>query len=96
VLLCDDDIVEPAALPEDFLRRAAGGGKQLWQSLESLAQQMVESGGYSEANPLMRQIEALLASKMSAHLDNKTRAAALLGITKPTLYARLRGYNRLK
>ncbi|HET6349803.1 MAG TPA: sigma 54-interacting transcriptional regulator, partial [Candidatus Krumholzibacteria bacterium] len=26
VLLCDDDIVEPAALPEDFLRRAAGGG----------------------------------------------------------------------
>ncbi len=96
VLLCDDDIVEPAALPEDFLRRAAGGGKQRWQSLEQLAQQMVESGGYSEANPLMRQIEALLASKMSAHLDNKTRAAALLGITKPTLYARLRGYNRLK
>ncbi|HKW14030.1 MAG TPA: sigma 54-interacting transcriptional regulator [Candidatus Krumholzibacteria bacterium] len=96
VLLCDDDIVEPAALPEDFLRRAAGGGKQRWQSLEQLAQQMVESGGYSDSNPLMPQIEALLASKMSAHLDNKTRAAGLLGITKPTLYARLRGYNRLK
>ena len=96
VLLCDDDIVEPAALPEDFLRRAAGGGKQRWQSLEQLAQQMVESGGYSEANPLMPQIEALLASKMSTHLDNKTRAAGLLGITKPTLYSRLRGYNRLK
>jgi DNA-binding NtrC family response regulator len=96
VLLCDDDIVEPAALPEDFLRRAAGGGKQRWQSLEQLAQQMVESGGYSEANPLMPQVEALLASKMSTHLDNKTRAASLLGITKPTLYSRLRGYNRLK
>jgi two-component system response regulator AtoC len=96
VLLCDDDIVEPAALPEDFLRRAAGGGKQRWQSLEQLAQQMVESGGYSDANPLMPQIEALLANKMSAHLDNKTRAAGLLGITKPTLYARLRGYHRLK
>jgi DNA-binding NtrC family response regulator/tetratricopeptide (TPR) repeat protein len=96
VLLCDDDIVEPAALPEDFLRRAAGAGKQRWQSLESLAQQMVESGGYSDANPLMPQIEALLASKMATHLDNKTRAAGLLGITKPTLYSRLRGYNRLK
>jgi DNA-binding NtrC family response regulator len=96
VLLCDDDIVEPAALPEDFLKRAAGGGKQRWQSLEQLAQQMVESGGYSDANPLMPQIEALLASKMSTHLDNKTRAASLLGITKPTLYSRLRGYNRLK
>jgi DNA-binding NtrC family response regulator/tetratricopeptide (TPR) repeat protein/energy-coupling factor transporter ATP-binding protein EcfA2 len=96
VLLCDDDIVEPSSLPEDFLRRAARGGKQRWQSLEQLAQQMVESGGYSDANPLMPQVEALLASKMSIHLDNKTRAAGLLGITKPTLYARLRGYNRLK
>jgi DNA-binding NtrC family response regulator len=96
VLLCDDDIVEPASLPEDFLRRASGVGKQRWQSLEQLAQQMVESGGYSEGNPLMPQIEALLASKMSTHLDNKTKAAGLLGITKPTLYARLRGYNRLK
>jgi DNA-binding NtrC family response regulator/tetratricopeptide (TPR) repeat protein len=96
VLLCDDDIVEPSSLPDDFLRRAAGDGRQRWQSLEQLAQQIVESGGYSETNPLMPQIEVLLASKMSAHTDNKTRAAALLGITKPTLYSRLRGYDRIK
>jgi DNA-binding protein Fis len=29
-------------------------------------------------------------------MDNKTKAANLLGITKPTLYTRLRGYDRLK
>jgi two-component system NtrC family response regulator len=96
VLLCDDDIVEPASLPEDFLRRAAGAGKTRWQSLEQLARQMVESGGYSESNPLMPQVEALLASKMAEHTDNKSKAAGLLGITKPTLYTRLRGYERLK
>ena len=96
VLLCDDVIVEPSSLPEDFLRRAAGGGKTRWQSLEQLVQQMVEAGGYSEANPLMPQIEVMLAQKMSAHMDNKTKAANLLGITKPTLYSRLRGYDRLK
>jgi len=96
VLLCDDDIVEPSALPEDFLKRSAGGGRQRWQSLEQLAQQMVESGGYSATNPLMPQVEALLASKMSTHMDNKTRAASLLGITKPTLYSRLRALDRLK
>ena len=96
VLLCDDVIVEPSSLPEDFLRRAAGGGKSRWQSLEQLAQQMVEAGGYSENNPLMPQIEVMLAQKMSSHMDNKTKAANLLGITKPTLYARLRGYDRLK
>ncbi len=96
VLLCDDDIVEPSSLPEDFLRRSSGGGKALWQSLEQLARQMVEGGGYSDTNPLMPQIEALLASKMTEHADNKGKAASLLGITRPTLYARLRGYNRLK
>jgi DNA-binding NtrC family response regulator/tetratricopeptide (TPR) repeat protein len=96
VLLCDDDIVEPNSLPEDFLRRAAGGGKTRWQSLEQLARQMVESGGYSEANPLMPQVEAMLASKMAEFTDNKSKAANLLGIAKPTLYTRLRGYDRLK
>ncbi|HXV12690.1 MAG TPA: sigma 54-interacting transcriptional regulator, partial [Candidatus Krumholzibacteria bacterium] len=96
VLLCDDVIVEPSSLPEDFLRRAAGGGKSRWQSLEQLVQQMVEAGGYSEANPLMPQIEVMLAEKMSTHTENKTKAANLLGITKPTLYSRLRGYDRLK
>jgi DNA-binding protein Fis len=78
------------------LRRAAGGTKSRWQSLEQLAQQMVEAGGYSESNPLMPQIEAMLAQKMATHMDNKTKAANLLGITKPTLYTRLRGYDRLK
>ncbi len=96
VLLCDDVIVEPSSLPEDFLRRAAGGGKSRWQSLEQLAQQMVEAGGFTETNPLMPQIEVMLAQKMSTHIDNKTKAANLLGITKPTLYSRLRGYDRLK
>jgi DNA-binding protein Fis len=56
----------------------------------------VESGNYSDSNPLMPQIETLLANKMSAHIDNKTRAAGLLGITKPTLYSRLRSFDRLK
>jgi predicted transcriptional regulator len=56
---------------------------------------MVESGSYSEANPLMPQIEALLASKMTGHVQSKSKAAGLLGITKPTLYTRLRGYDKM-
>jgi DNA-binding protein Fis len=38
----------------------------------------------------------MLASKMSEFTDNKSKAANLLGIAKPTLYTRLRGYDRLK
>jgi DNA-binding NtrC family response regulator/tetratricopeptide (TPR) repeat protein len=96
VLLSDDDIVEPSSLPEDFLKRVAGSAPQHRQSLEALAEQMIESGGYSEGNPLMPQLEALFAEKMTDHVSSKSKAAALLGITKPTLYTRLRTYVKMR
>ncbi len=96
VLLSDEDIVEPSSLPEDFLKRTTGGGGQQWQTLEALAEQMVSTDHYSEANPLLPQLDAILARKMADHADNKGRAASLLGITKPTLYNRLRGYDKMK
>jgi Nif-specific regulatory protein len=96
VLLSDDDIIGPSSLPEDFLKRVAGSGRQHRQSLEALAQQMVESSGYSEGNPLMPQLEALLAGKMSDHVSSKSKAAGLLGITKPTLYTRLKSYVKIR
>ena len=96
VLLSDDDIIGPSSLPEDFLKNAAGTSRRQFQSLEALAEQMVESGGYSEANPLMPQLEAMLAGKMAEHIKSKSKAAGMLGITKPTLYNRLRGYDKLQ
>jgi len=96
VLLSDDDIIEPSSLPEDFLKRVAGSARQHRQSLEGLAQQMIESDGYSEGNPLMPQLEALLAEKMAQHVSNKNKAAGLLGITKPTLYTRLKTYGKMR
>jgi DNA-binding NtrC family response regulator len=95
VLLCDDDIVEPSSLPEDFLKRATGSTRDGKQTLQALARQIVEMEAYSEGNPLMPQLEALLAHEMAEHIDSKTRAARMLGITKPTLYTRLRGYDKL-
>ncbi|MCK5712638.1 MAG: sigma 54-interacting transcriptional regulator, partial [Hyphomicrobiaceae bacterium] len=96
VLLSDDDIIEPSSLPDDFLKNATGSSRRQLDSLEALARQMVESGGYSKANPLMPQLEALLAAKMAEHIQSKSKAASLLGITKPTLYTRLRGYDKMQ
>lgn len=94
VLLCDQRIVEPASLPEDFLRRASDTPPPHDQSVERLVEQIVETGDYSAQNPLMPRIEAILARRMAQHVANKTRAARFLGITKPTLYSRIRNYNR--
>ena len=96
VLLSDDDIIGPSSLPEDFLKKATGSDHRLAQTLEALAQEMVESSGYSEGNPLMPQLEALLASKMAEHVSSKSKAASLLGITKPTLYTRLKNFGKIR
>jgi DNA-binding NtrC family response regulator/tetratricopeptide (TPR) repeat protein len=95
VLLSDEDIVEPSSLPEDFLKRATGSTRHGRQSLQALARQIVEMEGYSETNPLMPQLEAILAHEMADHVESKTKAARMLGITKPTLYNRLRGYDKM-
>lgn len=95
VVLSDENIISPASLPEDFLKEVAGTSEQSHQHLEELAGEIVKLGSYSEANPLLPALEAILADKMVRHVRGKNRAAGLLGISKPTLYARLRDFDRM-
>ena len=95
VILSEDTIITPESLPEDFLREAAGTSKQSQKHLDQLVEEIVKLGGYSEANPLLPMLEALIVWKMVSHVDGKGQAAELLGISKPTLYARLKDYEKL-
>jgi DNA-binding NtrC family response regulator len=95
VVLSEDTIITPESLPEDFLREAAGTSKQSQKHLDQLVEEIVKLGGYSEANPLLPMLEALIVWKMVSHVDGKGQAAELLGISKPTLYARLKDYEKL-
>ncbi|NIM20680.1 MAG: tetratricopeptide repeat protein [Candidatus Latescibacteria bacterium] len=96
VLLSDDDVIHPGSLPEDFLEKVSESGGQPHKSLEALIQQIIERSTYSKANPLLQQVEPILAKKMVDFVGGKTKAAELLGITKPTLYVRLRDYDRMQ
>ena len=65
------------------------------QDLREMARQLVERGDWSEESPLLPRLELLLTHELVARVGNKTRAARMLGITKPTLYDRLRRYEAL-
>jgi DNA-binding NtrC family response regulator/tetratricopeptide (TPR) repeat protein len=95
VVLSEETLITPSSLPEDFLKEVTGTSRQTPQRLEELIDAIIELGSYSEENPLLPMLEALLAKRMVAHAEGKGRAASLLGISKPTLYARLRDYDKL-
>jgi DNA-binding NtrC family response regulator/tetratricopeptide (TPR) repeat protein len=96
VLLSDEDVIYPHSLPEDFLERVTGASGHPLKDIEALIQRIIEIGNYSKENPLIPQIDALLAQKMAEFADTKGKAAGLLGITKPTLYSRLKDYDKMK
>ncbi len=95
VVLSDDNVITPSSLPEDFLKEVMGTSRQSQRRLDELVDEIVKLGGYSEASPLLPLLEALLAKKMVEHVNGKNKAAGMLGISKPTLYARLRKYEKL-
>ncbi|UCH85376.1 MAG: sigma 54-interacting transcriptional regulator [Candidatus Latescibacterota bacterium] len=95
IVLSDDNVITPSSLPEDFLKEVMGTSRQSQRRLDELIDEIIKLGGYSEANPLFPLLEALLAKKMVEHVAGKNKAAGMLGISKPTLYARLRDYEKL-
>jgi DNA-binding NtrC family response regulator/tetratricopeptide (TPR) repeat protein len=95
VVLSDETLITPSSLPEDFLKEVTGTSRQTPERLSDLIDEIIKLGSYSETNPLLPMLEALLAKRMVSHVEGKGRAASMLGISKPTLYARLRDYDKL-
>jgi two-component system response regulator HydG len=78
-------------LPASLLSERRGSGPNLFE----LVREIVASEDWSEERPLLPRLELLLTHEAVKRLGNKTLAARRLGITKPTLYARLRRYDAL-
>lgn len=95
VVLSDETVITPSELPEDFLKEVMGTSRQTHERLDELVDEIIQLGNYSEAKPLLPMLEAMIAKRMVAHVNGKTRAAGLLGVSKPTLYARLRDFEKL-
>jgi DNA-binding NtrC family response regulator/tetratricopeptide (TPR) repeat protein len=87
-----DPVIRSENLPEAL---SAGDGLDSGQSVEQAVQSMIASEDWSEDRPLLPRVELLLAHEAVEHLGNKTLAAKVLGITKPTLYTRLRRFEAL-
>jgi len=93
VILSRAPVIQREDLPEDFL--AEESALPAYRSLDELAALIAASGSYSEEQPLEEPLLAALARRLVEETGNKARAARMLGISKPTLYRRLRLYDRM-
>ena len=94
VVMARGAVIQLEDLPDDFLNTRHDSPSR--QSLDALADLVVTSGDFSEEQPLEEALLAALAHRLVEALGSKAKAARMLGISKPTLYRRLRSYDTLE
>jgi two-component system nitrogen regulation response regulator GlnG len=90
LVLSDREVLLPEDLPAAVLRGGDAAETVGELDLDSVAKWILDHAAYSTRVPLLRPLEKALARQLVAKLGEKTMAARLLGITKPTLYSRLK------
>jgi DNA-binding NtrC family response regulator/tetratricopeptide (TPR) repeat protein len=90
LVLSDRDVLMPEDMPVAVLRGGENREAVGDLDLESVAKWILDHAAYSIRKPLMEGLENALARQMVKKVEEKTVAAKLLGISKPTLYKRIR------
>jgi transcriptional regulator with PAS, ATPase and Fis domain len=90
LVLADRDVLVPEVLPAAVLRGAEGGESVGSLDLDQVARWVVDHATFSTAKPLMSALEKAIARQLVDKVGEKTRASRMLGISKPTLYNRLK------
>lgn len=94
LILARSDLIGVEDLPEDFLQQARP--RSLSRSLDELAEMIANSDEFSESEPLEGKLLSSVARHVVRRTGSKVKAAKLLGISRPTLYTRLKGDEELK
>jgi DNA-binding NtrC family response regulator/tetratricopeptide (TPR) repeat protein len=90
LVLSDREVLAPEDLPAVIVRGADSSEIAGELDLDTVARWVLDHAAYSQNTPLMSALERALARQLVGKIGEKTRAARLLGISKPTLYTRLK------
>lgn len=94
IIITKKDTILPEDLPDNIVTRRESLQAESHASLEESVECLLENTPFSKSDPLLPKVEGMLCKKVVDKTHDKTKAAGLLGISKPTLYSKLRNYEK--
>ncbi|MBN2070404.1 MAG: sigma 54-interacting transcriptional regulator [Candidatus Krumholzibacteriota bacterium] len=92
IIISKKDTILPEDLPENILEHTETVHAQALSTLEDVVLSLLDNLEYSASDPILPKVEGSIIRKVVEKTGDKQKAAKLLGISKPTLYARLKKY----
>jgi len=94
IIISKGNTILPEDLPDYIVKKHETIATASETSLEEAVDEILGKIKLSEAEPILPKIQGMIIKKMVEKTGDKTKAAAMLGISKPTLYAKLKEYEK--
>jgi transcriptional regulator with GAF, ATPase, and Fis domain/tetratricopeptide (TPR) repeat protein/energy-coupling factor transporter ATP-binding protein EcfA2 len=96
IIISKKETILPEDLPDNVLKRPESARAQSRATIEETIDTLIENVELSTGDPILPRIEGMIVNKVVEKIGDKTKAAAVLGISKPTVYAKLKRYGKNK
>jgi len=96
IIMSKKETILPEDLPDYIVKRPESVRAESRATLEETVETLLENVELSTSDPILPKVEGMIVSKVVERIGDKTKAAAVLGISKPTVYAKLKRYGTKK
>ena len=90
MIISKKDTILPEDLPVNIVKHRESVETRSLSTLEEMIESLLDTVEFSESDPILPRVKQTLINKVVEKTGDKTRAAQILGISKPTLYSHLR------
>jgi len=96
IIMTKKETILPEDLPDNIVKRPESARAESRATLEETVESILDNVQFSTSDPILPKVEGMIVNKVVERMGDKTKAAAILGISKPTVYAKLKSYAKTK
>ncbi len=94
MIISKKDTILPEDLPVNIVKHRESVETRSLGTLEEMIETLLDTVEFSDSDPILPRVKQTLINKVVEKTGDKTKAAQILGISKPTLYSHLRSNER--